>query len=136
AAEMLGDDIPPQKKRDDIPIRPFLAIIGTIGIGKTTLARKIRVWDDGWRIVQKATLSAFFIAHCIQRDLHKMNTLLKVEELEDNNPILEEIHRLTVQKIEMKTSIVEDANLKFLAINGSNLSTHIGHEIRGTLDDG
>lgn len=36
-----GDDIPPQKKRDDIPIRPFLAIIGTIGIGKTTLARKV-----------------------------------------------------------------------------------------------
>lgn len=33
-------------------------------------------------------------------------------------------------------SLGQMKNLKFLAINGSNLSTHIGHEIRGTPDDG
>ncbi|CAD6223781.1 unnamed protein product [Miscanthus lutarioriparius] len=52
---------------------------------------------------------------------------------------LRELSRLTLHgclHCQYLPSLGQMKNLKFLAINGSNLSTRIGHEIRGTPDDG
>ncbi|CAL5086714.1 unnamed protein product [Urochloa decumbens] len=55
------------------------------------------------------------------------------------SPHLRELKRLTLDgclHCQHLPSLGQMRSLKFLAINGSNLSTYIGPEIRGTADDG